>query len=89
MRSRIQFMPDAATWAACSTLRSAISERFVATKRSGLAGTVYKGLFLVLGGEVPTEHRTNTENEAFDPKTNSWRTLAPMAHGSARGQCGH
>ena len=51
------------------------------TKRSGLAGTVYKGLFLVLGGEVPTERRTNTENEAFDPKINSWRTLAPMRMG--------
>ena len=27
------------------------------TPRSGLAGTVYKGLFMVLGGEVPPENR--------------------------------
>jgi hypothetical protein len=49
------------------------------TPRSGLAGTVYKGLFLVLGGEYPP-NITNAENEAFDTKTDSWRTLAPMPH---------
>jgi hypothetical protein len=50
------------------------------TKRSGLASTVYHGLFLVLGGEMPGVG-TNVENEAFDPATNSWRTLAPMPAG--------
>jgi N-acetylneuraminic acid mutarotase len=50
------------------------------TPRSGLAGTLYKGLFLVLGGELPPGH-TFPENEAYDSKTNSWRTLAPMPDG--------
>jgi N-acetylneuraminic acid mutarotase len=50
------------------------------TPRSGLAGTVYKGLFLVLGGELPPGH-TFPENEAYDVKSNSWRTLAPMPEG--------
>ena len=49
------------------------------TPRSGLAGTYYKGLFLVLGGELPPN--TFAENEAYDPKTKSWRTLAPMPAG--------
>jgi N-acetylneuraminic acid mutarotase len=50
------------------------------TPRSGLAGTLYKGLFLVLGGELPPGH-TFPENEAYDPKANAWRTLAPMPGG--------
>ena len=50
------------------------------TARSGLAGTVYKGVFMVLGGEMPPTG-TNPENEAFDPKANAWRTLAPMPAG--------
>lgn len=49
------------------------------TPRSGLAGVYYKGLFLVLGGELAP--KTFAENEAFDPKTNNWRTLAPMPAG--------
>ena len=40
----------------------------------------YKGLFMVLGGEKPPL-ATNDENEGFDPKTNSWRTLAPLPGG--------
>ena len=31
----------------------------------------------MLGGEYPP-NITNAENEAFDVKTDSWRTLAPM-----------
>src|SRR5262249_11136267 len=50
------------------------------TPRSGLAGTAYKGLFLVLGGELPPGH-TFAENEAYDAKANAWRTLAPMPGG--------
>jgi non-specific serine/threonine protein kinase len=50
------------------------------TPRSGLAGAVYKGVFMVLGGEMPPTG-TNAENEAFDPKANAWRTLAPMPAG--------
>jgi len=49
------------------------------TSRSGLASTLYKGLILVLGGELPPN--TFAENEAFNPKTNTWQTLAPMPHG--------
>jgi N-acetylneuraminic acid mutarotase len=41
---------------------------------------VYKDLFLVLGGELPPT-TTFAENEAYDPKSNSWRALAPMPHG--------
>jgi hypothetical protein len=34
----------------------------------------------VLGGEKPP-NATNPENEAFDVKSNSWLTLAPMPAG--------
>jgi len=50
------------------------------TPRSGLASANYHGLILVLGGELPPDH-TFPENEAYDPKTNRWITLAPMPHG--------
>jgi N-acetylneuraminic acid mutarotase len=50
------------------------------TPRSGLAYAVYKGLFLVLGGEMPGQG-TNAENEAYDFKTDSWVKLAPMPGG--------
>ena len=50
------------------------------TPRSGLAGTYYKGLFMVLGGENPPSG-TNPENEAYDAKTDKWLTLAPMPAG--------
>ena len=43
--------------------------------------TLYKGLFMVLGGEFPPEMRTFSENEALDLKTSTWRTLAPMPNG--------
>ena len=49
------------------------------TPRSGLAGALYKDLILVLGGELPPN--TFAENEAYNLKTNSWQTLAPMPHG--------
>ena len=51
------------------------------TARSGVASTLYKGLFMVLGGEFPPEMRTFSENEALDLKTSTWRTLAPMPNG--------
>jgi hypothetical protein len=35
----------------------------------------------VLDGEAPVRNATNPENEAFDVRTNSWRTLAPMPAG--------
>jgi hypothetical protein len=50
------------------------------TPRSALAGAYYHGLILVLGGELPPDH-TFPENEAYDPKTGRWTTLAPMPHG--------
>jgi hypothetical protein len=50
------------------------------TPRSGLAGTSYKGLFVVLDGELPPDH-TFPENEAYDSKANSWRELSPMPAG--------
>ena len=36
---------------------------------------------MVLGGELPPENRTFNENEAFDVKAGTWRTLAPMPEG--------
>src|SRR5262249_39754506 len=50
------------------------------TPRSGLAGTLYQGLILVLGGELPPS-TTFTENEGFDVKANTWKRLAPMPAG--------
>jgi len=35
---------------------------------------------MVLGGELPPGH-TFPENEAYDAKSDSWRTLAPMPAG--------
>ena len=51
------------------------------TARSGLAYTLYQGLILVLGGELAPN--TFAQNEAYDPKTKSWRTLAANACGPA------
>ena len=34
---------------------------------------------MVLGGELAPD--TFPNNEAYDPKSNTWRTLAPMPHG--------
>ena len=59
------------------------------TARSGLAYTLYRGLILILGGEVPPN--TFAENEAYDPKTKTWRTLAPMPagrHGTSAASAG-
>ncbi len=50
------------------------------TPRSGLAGAYYRGMILVLGGELPPDH-TFPENEAYDAKTDRWITLAPMPNG--------
>jgi hypothetical protein len=44
---------------------------------------------LVLGGELPPN--TFAENEAYDPKTKTWRMLAPMPdgrHGTAAATTG-
>jgi N-acetylneuraminic acid mutarotase len=49
------------------------------TPRSGLAGTLYKDMILVLGGELPPN--TFAQNEAYNPKTKSWQALAPMPAG--------
>ncbi len=49
------------------------------TPRSGLAYALYRGMIVVLGGELPPN--TFAENEAFDPKSMSWRTLASMPAG--------
>ena len=49
------------------------------TARSGLAYALYRGMIVVLGGELPPD--TFAENEAFDPKSMRWRTLAAMPAG--------
>ena len=46
------------------------------TARSGLAYTSYHGMIVVLGGELAPN--TFAQNEAFDPKSMAWRTLASM-----------
>jgi len=47
------------------------------TPRSSTAVTLYRGLILVAGGEC-NNGKTFVENEAYDPKTDRWQSLAPM-----------
>ncbi len=35
----------------------------------------------MLGGEFPPQNRTFNENEGFDVKSGTWRTLAPLPPG--------
>ena len=50
------------------------------TPRSGTAGAVLGNKILVMGGEKDPDSSTGTfkENEAYDPATDSWSTLAPL-----------
>jgi N-acetylneuraminic acid mutarotase len=50
------------------------------TPRSGTAGAVLDNKILVMGGEMDPDSNTGTfkENEAYDPATDSWTTLAPL-----------
>ena len=50
------------------------------TPRSGVAAALYKGMILVLGGELPPDH-TFPENEAYDVLRDRWVALAPMPAG--------
>jgi N-acetylneuraminic acid mutarotase len=50
------------------------------TPRSGVAAVLYKGMILVLGGELPPNH-TFPENEAYDVAHDRWVTLAAMPAG--------
>jgi hypothetical protein len=50
------------------------------TPRSGVAATLYKGMILVLGGELPPNH-TFPENEGYDAASDRWAALAPMPAG--------
>lgn len=54
------------------------------TKRSAGAVMLYKGRILYVGGECknPQARATFDENEAFDPKTNSWMKLASHPTGA-------
>ena len=47
------------------------------TGRSGIGGGVVNGELFVFGGEVPGVHG---EVEAYNPATNSWRSLPKMPH---------
>jgi N-acetylneuraminic acid mutarotase len=56
------------------------------TARSGGAAVLYQGLILYVGGECKRRSGDGSgaaysENEAYDPKTNKWRTLAPLPVG--------
>jgi N-acetylneuraminic acid mutarotase len=48
------------------------------TKRSAVAAIVYRGRIVVFGGEckAPATGTTFDENEAYDPKTDRWTSLA-------------
>jgi N-acetylneuraminic acid mutarotase len=50
------------------------------TPRSGTAGAVLDNEILVMGGERDPNSNTGTfkENEAYNPATDSWSTLAPL-----------
>ena len=50
------------------------------TGRSGHAGAVVRGCLYVFGGEgnPSTASGVFRENEAYDPRTNTWESLAPM-----------
>jgi hypothetical protein len=50
------------------------------TPRSGVAAALYKGMILVLGGELPPNH-TFPENEGYDAASDRWAALAPMPAG--------
>jgi len=50
------------------------------TPRSGVAAALYKGMILVLGGELPPDHAF-PENEAYDVLRDRWVALAPMPAG--------
>lgn len=58
----------------------------VPTARSNGAAVLYHGLILYVGGECKKPDPngggdTFAENEAYDPKTNRWLTLAPLPAG--------
>src|SRR5262249_37601412 len=48
--------------------------------RSGVAAALYKGMILVLGGELPPNH-TFPENESYEAASGRWVALAPMPAG--------
>src|SRR5262249_41933019 len=49
-------------------------------RRRGVAAVLYKGMILVLGGELPPNH-TFPENEGYDAASERWVALAPMPAG--------
>lgn len=53
------------------------------TARSGGIAATYHGQILYMGGELKNGRNGGvfTDNEAFDPKTNTWSDLAPMPSG--------
>jgi N-acetylneuraminic acid mutarotase len=63
--------PDTDTWGEAAALP---------TPRSGVATAVINGRILVMGGEHNPTSATGTfeENEAYDPDTDTWSTLAPL-----------
>lgn len=65
------FDPSSNTW---STLAP------MPTGRSGIAGAVVKDCLYVFGGEGNVNHPQGVfpQNEVYNPKTNTWESLAPM-----------
>ena len=48
-------------------------------RSSPVSGVIAGKLYIVSGGTGSPD--SITTNEAYDPKSNAWRTLAPMPHG--------
>jgi len=65
------FDPASATWSARAPLP---------TGRSGHAAAVVRGCLYILGGEGNAGAPSGVfpQNEVYDPRTNTWETLAPM-----------
>ena len=67
--------PKADTWSTASPMPTA---------RSSSAYAQYRGLLFFMGGECKTTSAGKVsfdENEAYHPKTNTWRKLAPLPSG--------
>src|ERR1700761_1459260 len=49
------------------------------TPRSSVASTIYRGMIVVVGGELAPD--TFVEAEGYDLKTGRWLSFSPLPHG--------
>jgi hypothetical protein len=64
-----------------STWSTLSSSKNLPTVRGGTTSILYHGEILVIGGESSKQTLAHDETEAFDPISESWRTLAPLIVG--------